>query len=267
MPSLATIRKTQGRIKSQAQNVTWPQQTQEGYSFFPPTMSQAKILVVDDEKPILETVQYNLEKAGFRVVTAQDGEAAIDRCRQEEPDLIVLDLMLPKKDGLEVCRTLRQDAKLRRIPILILSVKADETDKVVGLELGADDYLTKPFSPRELIARVRAILRRGAEQTPSETFELDGLRVDWGKHLVTVGGKPADLTAKEFGLLRALIEARGRVLSREILLDRVWGYDRSLEIETRTVDLHVSQLRRKLRASGACILTVKGSGYRFRVDE
>ncbi len=230
-------------------------------------MSQPKILIVEDEKPILEAIQYNLEKNGFRVLTAADGEQALERCQHEAPDLIILDLMLPKLDGLEVCRHVRQDPRTRRIPILMLSVKNDETDKVVGLELGADDYLTKPFSPRELVARVKAVLRRGHDEAPPELFELEELHIDWGKHLVLVASKPAKLTAKEFGLLRALIEAKGRVLSREFLLDRVWGYDRSLEIETRTVDLHVSQLRRKLRAVGARILTVKSAGYRFRIDD
>ncbi len=230
-------------------------------------MSQQKILVVDDERSIIEAVEYNLKKAGFRVLIAFDGESALDRCRKELPELVILDLMLPKMDGLEVCRNLRQDVKTRRIPVLILSVKGDETDKVVGLELGADDYLTKPFSPRELVARVKAILRRGHDEPPPEIFELENLHVDWGKHVVRVSGKPIELTSKEFGLMRALIEAKGRVLSREMLLDRVWGYDRSLEIQTRTVDLHLSQLRRKLGQVASRILTVKSAGYRFRIQE
>ena len=230
-------------------------------------MAAQKILVVDDEKAIVEAVQYNLQKAGFRVVTAADGESAIEKCRREEPDLVVLDIMLPKVDGLEVCRILKQDPKFRRMPILMLSVKAHETDKVVGLELGADDYLTKPFSPRELIARVKAVLRRGTEPEQPETFEIGELRIDWGKYLVWVKGKSVELTSKEFGLLKVLIEAKGRVLSREVLLDRVWGYDRALEIETRTVDLHVSQLRKKLRQEGLRVFTVKNAGYRFILDE
>ena len=230
-------------------------------------MSQPKILVVDDERPIVEAVQYNLEKSGFRVLSASDGAQALEVCARELPDLVILDIMLPKMDGLEVCRQIRQDPRMRRIPIVMLSVKGDETDKVVGLELGADDYLTKPFSPRELLARVKAVLRRGHTDAPPELFELDSLRIDWGKHLVSVATKPVELTSKEFGLLRAMIEAKGRVLSREFLLDRVWGYDRSLEIETRTVDLHVSQLRRKLKHFGSRILTVKSAGYRLRIED
>ena len=226
-------------------------------------MAEPKILVVDDEPSILEVVQYNLKKAGFRVITASDGQAGLQRCRAEEPDLVLLDLMLPKVDGLEVCRILKQDPKTRHIPIIMVTVKAEETDRVVGLELGADDYVTKPFSPRELVARVKAVLRRRHAEPPEEVFSVGELRVDWARHLVTVKGKPVELTAKEFQLLRALVEAKGRVLTREILLDKVWGYARSLEIETRTVDLHISQLRKKLGRVGARILTVKNAGYRF----
>ena len=226
-------------------------------------MAEPKILVVDDEPSIVEVVQYNLKKAGFRVITASDGQAGLQRCRAEEPDLVLLDLMLPKVDGLEVCRILKQDPKTRHIPIIMVTVKAEETDRVVGLELGADDYVTKPFSPRELVARVKAVLRRRHAEPPEEVFSVGELRVDWARHLVTVKGKPVELTAKEFQLLRALVEAKGRVLTREILLDKVWGYARSLEIETRTVDLHISQLRKKLGRVGARILTVKNAGYRF----
>ena len=230
-------------------------------------MAQQKILVIDDEQNIVEALKYNLQKAGFRVVTASDGETGIQRCRTEEPDLTLLDLMLPKVDGLEVCRVLKRDPKTRHIPIIMLTVKAEETDKVVGLEMGADDYVTKPFSPRELVARVKTVLRRHLEQPPVEVLTLDDLRVDWPRHLVTVKGRPVDLTSKEFELLRALIEAKGRVLTREVLLDKVWGYERSLEIETRTVDLHISQLRKKLGKVGGRILTVKNAGYRLALDE
>ena len=230
-------------------------------------MAAAKILVVDDEKNIVETVRYNLERAGFRVLTAGDGEAALEQCRKELPDLVVLDVMLPARDGFEVCRTLKQDAATRRIAVLMLTAKTDETDKVVGLELGADDYLTKPFSPRELVARVRAILRRGADTPVEERVELGPLSADWARHTVSVKGKAVNLTAKEFALLQALITAKGRVLSREVLLDRVWGYDRAMELETRTVDLHVSQLRKKLGPASPRLLTVKNAGYRFVIDE
>ncbi len=230
-------------------------------------MAEPKILVVDDEKSIVEAVRYSLERAGFRVAAVSDGEEALERCRAEAPDLMILDLMLPGLDGLEVCRILRGDNATRGIPIIMLTVKGQETDKIVGLELGADDYMTKPFSPRELVARVRAILRRTEGEPPREVFQLDELRVDWGKYIVSVGGAAVELTSKEFDLLKALIEAKGRALTRDRLLERVWGYDRSLEIETRTVDLHISQLRRKLSSASARIRTVKNVGYRFVIDE
>lgn len=230
-------------------------------------MASGKILIVDDEKSIVEAVRYALEKEGFRTVTAYDGARAVEAARRDPPDLILLDWMLPGLDGLEVCRLLKQSDRTRAIPILMLTVKAGETDKVLGLEMGADDYLTKPFSLRELVARVKALLRRAKPAPPAEVMELDALRVDWGKHLVAVKGKRVELTAKEFELLRALIDARGRVLSRDALLDRVWGYERAGEIETRTVDLHISQLRKKLGPVAARILTVKSAGYRLAMDE
>jgi len=231
-------------------------------------MAGEQILVVDDEKSIAEAVRYNLVKAGFRVATAADGETAIRRCREEPPDLVLLDLMLPKADGLQVCRTLKQDARTRGVPIIMLTVKGEETDKVVGLELGADDYLTKPFSPRELVARVKVILRRyGEPPSKQEVFTLEGLRVDWARHLVWLKDKTVEMTPKEFDLLRALIDANGRVLTREFLLEMVWGYERSLEIETRTVDLHVSQLRKKLGKVGGRLVTVQHVGYRLAREE
>ena len=230
-------------------------------------MAKAKLLVVDDEKNILEAVKYNLEKEGWSVVTASDGAKALEAARAQLPDLILLDWMLPEMNGLEVCRALKQDAATRHIPIIMLTVKSDETDKVLGLEMGADDYVTKPFSPRELVARVKAILRRHAPSDAPEVLQVEELRVDWGKHLVSLKGKPLELTPKEFELLKALLEAKGRVLSREMLLERVWGYERSLEIETRTVDLHISQLRRKLKPIAHRFLTLKNVGYRFVVDE
>ena len=230
-------------------------------------MAKAKILVVDDEKNIVESVKYNLDKEGFRTIVAHDGAAALEMARRELPDLMLLDWMLPEMDGLEVCRALKQAAATKHIPIIMLTVKSDETDKVLGLEMGADDYVTKPFSPRELIARVKALLRRANEPPSVEVFRLKTLEVDWGKHTVTLKNKPIELTSKEFELLKALVEAKGRVLSREILLDRVWGYERALEIETRTVDLHVSQLRKKLKEISTCILTVKNAGYRLVTDE
>jgi two-component system alkaline phosphatase synthesis response regulator PhoP len=225
-----------------------------------------KLLIVDDEKNIVEAVTYNLEREGFRTLTAADGRRALELARRELPDLIVLDWMLPEVEGLEVCRMLKQDRATRHIPVIMLTVRSSETDKVLGLEMGADDYLTKPFSPRELVARVKALLRRSRPAADEAVFQLDDLRADWDRHVVTLKGKPVELTPKEFDLLKALIEAKGRVLSREALLDRVWGYERAMEIETRTVDLHVSQLRRKLRHVGEYLKTVKNTGYRFAAD-
>ena len=230
-------------------------------------MAAEKILIVDDEKNIVEAVRYNLERDGYRTLIARDGAQALELARRELPHLILLDWMLPVMPGLEVCRALKADAKTAHIPIIMLTVKSDEADKVVGLEMGADDYVTKPFSPRELLARVKALLRRRAAPPTGEVADIGELRIDRGKYLVWVQGKAASLTAKEFALLTALIDARGRVLTREALLETVWGYDRALEIETRTVDLHVSQLRKKLRQAGARIVTVKSAGYRFVLDE
>lgn len=229
---------------------------------------RATVLIVDDEKSIVEAVRYNLEKEGFSVLMAHDGKRAMELARRDHPTLIVLDWMLPGMDGLEVCRALRHEDATRTIPVIMLTVKSSETDKVLGLEIGADDYMTKPFSPRELVARIRAVLRRkeGAKE-PEELFRLDDLRIDWAKYTITLKGKALALTPKEFELLRALIHAKGRVLSREQLLERVWGYERAVELETRTVDLHISQLRRKLGPIGKQIVTVKHAGYRFVFDE
>ena len=229
-------------------------------------MPQPKILVVDDEPHIVEAIVYNLKQAGFRTLTAHHGTRALELARREAPDLITLDVMLPDLDGWEVCRLLRQDSRTRRIPLIMLSVKQDETDKIVGLELGADDYLTKPFSPKELVARVKAVLRRATEPVPAEVLVAGELRVDVARHLVHQAGRLVELTSKEFDLLVALLGANGRVLSREVLLDRVWGLDQALEIETRTVDVHVGQLRKKLGRESKRLLTVKNAGYRFDVE-
>lgn len=228
-------------------------------------MAQPKILVVDDEKNIVEAIVYNLQKEGFRTLAAHDGKRAVELAQREVPDLITLDVMLPEMDGWEVCRALRQDRRTKHIPVIMLTVKGDEADKVVGLELGADDYMTKPFSPKELVARAKAILRRTKEPA-AEVVSMGQLHVDFGKHTVRVTGKAVELTSKEFELLRALLEAKGRVLSRDFLLDRVWGLEQSMEIETRTVDVHVGQLRRKLKGEAKRLVTVKNVGYRFDVD-
>ena len=225
-----------------------------------------KVLVVDDEKNIMEAITYNLQKAGFRILTASDGKRALELAQREIPDLITLDVMIPEHDGWEVCRLLRQDMRTKRIPIIMLTVKSDETDKIVGLELGADDYLTKPFSPKELVARIKAVLRRTKPAMAEEYLSIGELSVDFGRHLVRVKDQSVELTSKEFELLRALLDVNGRVLSREFLLDRVWGLEQSLEIETRTVDVHVGQLRKKLKGEAKRLMTIKNAGYRFDRD-
>ena len=232
-------------------------------------MQKPKILVVDDEKDIVQLIQYNLEKEGYRVISAYEGQQAIKLAEKELPNLIILDLMLPELDGLEVCRILKRNERTAQIPILMVTAKSTETDKVVGLELGADDYVTKPFSPRELVARVKAILRRTGEPKPepvAETIKFGELKVDFAKYIVLIKNKPVDLTSKEFDLLKTLIAAKGRVLTRDYLLDRVWGVDVSTEIETRTVDVHIAQLRKKLGIEGNRIITVKNVGYRFDLE-
>jgi two-component system alkaline phosphatase synthesis response regulator PhoP len=227
-----------------------------------------KILIVDDEKDIVKMLEYNLKKEGFRTITAYDGEEALDRVHREHPDLILLDLMLPGLDGLEVCKTLKQEKKTQGIPLIMLTAKTQETDKIVGLELGADDYVTKPFSPRELIARVKAVLRRGKEKEAlPEVVTIGDMEIDFSRIAVNLKGKPVELTAKEFELLRTLIKVKGRVLSRDYLLDTIWGFDKAAEIQTRTVDVHIRTLRKKLKAEAKHIITVKNYGYRFQQEE
>ena len=221
----------------------------------------AKILVVDDEPDALELVRFVLKQAGFEVSTAADGEEALKQARATLPDVILLDIMLPEVDGLEVCKTLRRDGATAAIPIIMVTAKAAEIDRVLGLELGADDYVTKPFSPRELVLRIKAVLRRG--KTPDakgEHFQLGDLTIDVARHEVRFQRQQVELTATEFRLLTVLIQRRGRVQSREKLLQDVWEYDNL--IDTRTVDTHVRRLRDKLGAAADCIETVRGVGYR-----
>jgi phosphate regulon transcriptional regulator PhoB len=225
-----------------------------------------KVLVIDDEKDIVALLRYHLEKAGFQCVEGMDGAAALRLIREHHPDLVILDLMLPGMDGLEICRQLRQDAATVRLPILMLTAKAEEVDRVVGLEVGADDYVVKPFSPRELIARIKAILRRAQEPADLSVHRVGDLEVDEARHAAAVQGAPVELTAKEFALLCALMRARGRVLNREQLLEGVWGYADAAEIESRTVDVHIRRLREKLGAEAKRIVTVKGVGYRFDTE-
>ena len=228
----------------------------------------AKVLVVDDERVLADTLRYNLAKAGYEVLVAADGEAALRLARQESPDLIVLDVMLPRLDGFDVCRIIREESS---VPILMLTARDEEMDKVLGLELGADDYLTKPFSIRELLARVKAMLRRvemvrsAREDAPAELLVEGNVQVDLSSHRATIEGKPVHLKPKEFDLLAFLMRNRGRVLTRDQLLERVWGYDYAGN--TRTVDVHVRWLREKLEADPSrpeLIQTVRGVGYRFK---
>ena len=223
-----------------------------------------KILIVEDEKDIVKMLEYNLKKENFRTACAYDGEEGLEKAHSEHPDLIILDLMLPGMDGLEVCKSLKSENKTSGIPVIMLTAKAQEADKVVGLELGADDYVTKPFSPRELLARVKAVLRRGRKKDEEkEVFEIGDLEIDFSKISVTVKGKIVELTAKEFELLKTLLKAHDRVLSRDYLLDNIWGFDHAIEIQTRTVDVHIRTLRKKLKSEAKRIVTVKNYGYRF----
>jgi two-component system phosphate regulon response regulator PhoB len=222
-----------------------------------------RILVVDDEPDLLELVRVNLSQAGFEVETAETGRQALERVRRSAPDLLILDLMLPDLSGTEVCRHLRQDPSLAEIPIIMLTARADEVDRVVGLEVGADDYVTKPFSPRELTLRVRAVLRRRQPGSAgsAQVLERATLRLDPVRHRCFVDQTEVELTAKEFALLHGLMMRPGRVMTREQLLDDVWGTD--IAVTTRTIDTHLKRLREKLGSASHLIETVRGVGYRF----
>jgi len=230
-------------------------------------MMQKKILVADDEKDIVELIAYNLEQEGFAVCKAFDGRKAWEMVNADKPDLVILDLMMPAMPGMEVCRMIRRQAETAAIPIIMLTAKTDPVDKILGLEIGADDYITKPFHVRELIARVRAVLRR-TERRPDddlpESFDFRGLHVDFKSYQVTVNGQPVELSSREFKLLQFFIGHPGRVYSREQLLDRVWG-DEAF-VEPRTVDVHISRLRGVIepdKETSRYILTVRGIGYKF----
>ena len=221
-----------------------------------------KILVVDDEPDAVEMLEFNLKSNGYDVVTAADGEEALTKARSVLPNLIVLDLMLPEVDGMEVCKILRRDQRTSGIPIIMLTAKAAEIDRVLGLELGADDYVTKPFSIRELVLRVKRLLRtETASEEKSDRIVWKDLTIDVPRHQALVKGKALDLTATEFKLLTVLAQRRGRVQSRDQLLHDVWEYDNV--IDTRTVDTHVRRLREKLGAAAKYLDTVRGVGYRF----
>jgi len=223
---------------------------------------KAKILVVDDEPDALELIEVNLKAAGYEVLSAPDGHKALEKARTLLPALILLDVMLPEVDGLEVCKALRRDPKTASIPIIMLTARAAEIDRVVGLELGADDYVTKPFSPRELVLRIKNLLKRGAAAPETaQHVHFAGLAVDRSRHRVTYHDKELDLTLTEFKLVTLLAERKGRVQSREQLLKDVWGYNTL--IDTRTVDTHMRRLRDKLGDAAKLLDTVRGVGYRF----
>ena len=228
-------------------------------------MSGAKILIVEDDRNLLDTLKYNLRKEGYNAVAAFDGAEALNVARQEKPDLIILDIMLPKLSGFEVCRILRKEMT---VPILMLTAKTEEVDKIVGLEIGADDYMTKPFSIRELLARLGAMLRRAemAVQPPGgeKVLKIDGLEIDIARHRAFLGGTALELSPKEFDLLVFLAKNKGFVFSREQLLDKVWGYDYAGD--TRTVDVHIHWLRQKIESDPTkpkLLVTIRGTGYKL----
>ncbi|MDQ6859595.1 MAG: response regulator [Verrucomicrobiota bacterium] len=225
--------------------------------------SSNRILIIEDEQDVLDMLTTNLRKAdAFDISTATDGAEGLRKAREERPSLIILDLMLPKMPGLEVCKALKNDAATKHIPIIMLTAKAEEIDRIVGLEFGADDYVTKPFSPREIALRIKAIMRRGKGDVVDEQLTVGPITVDPARHRVTVNGKLVRLTSVEFKLLSMLMLRRGRVQERDRLLNEVWGYE-SL-IDTRTVDTHVRRLRKKLGKAADAIETVRGFGYRLR---
>src|SRR5438128_1480660 len=226
------------------------------------TGSGRKILIIEDETDVADLLTLNLRKAGYRVSTAADGASGLQKARDDKPDFIILDLMLPKMSGLEVCKILKNDTATSQIPILMLTAKAEEIDRIVGLEFGADDYVTKPFSPREVLLRIQAIMRRSEGKVDEEQLSAGLITIDPARHQVSVAGKVIHLTSIEFKLLRTLLQRRGRVQARDRLLNDVWGYESI--IDTRTVDTHVRRLREKLGKAGDGIETVRGFGYRFR---
>jgi two-component system phosphate regulon response regulator PhoB len=228
-------------------------------------MKTRPILIIEDEKDIVDLLAYHLNQAGFSVSTTLDGPSGLEKARKERPGLVILDLMLPGMDGKDVCRALKSNPLTQSIPVLMLTAKSEEMDRVIGFELGADDYVTKPFSPRELVLRVKAILRR-KEVPPEEgkVIQIGDLLIDIDRHQVSVKKSLLQLTSTEFKLLVELVSNRGRVQTRERLLDKVWGY--TYEGYARTVDTHIRRLREKLGKTGDLIETLRGVGYRFREE-
>jgi len=226
-------------------------------------MNQSKILVVEDDHDIAQLLAITMKKAGFEVAVSENGYDALNLIRRHPPDLLILDLMIPGIDGFEVCKEMKRESRTAAVPVLILTARSEEIDRIIGLELGADDYVVKPFSPRELLLRVRAILRRsGHDFHPKSVYKKSGLEIDFEGHRVSLDGDEIVLTATEFKLLTELANNPGKVLNREQLLDRVWGYH--FEGYARTVDTHIRRLRQKLLSCADWIETVRGVGYRFR---
>ncbi|MGK0469231.1 response regulator [Clostridium sp.] len=231
-------------------------------------MADEKILVVDDEEHIQELIKFNLEKNGYKVILSDNGIDAIKLAKEHLPQLMLLDLMLPGMDGLDVCKEIRKDSSMSNMPIIMITAKGEEIDKIIGLELGADDYITKPFSVRELVARIKAILRRSTMQIVEKTFKVGNLDIDFGKHEVLKSEIKIDLTLKEFELLEILITNKGRVMTRDFLLDKIWGYE--YVGETRTVDVHIRHLRQKIEEDDKnpmYIQTIRGIGYKFNFGD
>ena len=226
-------------------------------------MSKEKILVVDDEQDLVKLIRYHLEKEGYKVISAYNGEDALFLTRKERPDLIILDLMLPGIDGLEICKKLKADQELAHTAIIMLTAKGEESDITMGLKLGADDYMTKPFSPKELVARVQAVLRRTqGVLTTKDYIEIDGLMIDLYKHEVTIKDETIPLTLTEFKLLHQLASKPGRVFTRDQLLDAISGSETF--VIDRTIDVHIASLRKKLKAFANRIITIRGIGFKFR---
>ena len=229
-------------------------------------MAQERILIVEDDKHISKLVRYNLEKAGYACETTITGEDALEILDAQAVDLVILDIMLPKMDGLEACKRIKQDRRLSVVPVIMLTAKGEEVDRIVGFELGADDYIVKPFSPRELVLRVKAVLNRGKpKESVKEILDLGPIKVDIPRCEVAIDGKKIRLTAMEFKLLVTLISAKGRVQSRDRLLEEVWNLD--ADVTTRTVDTHIKRLRQKLGAAGRMVQTVRGHGYKLDESE
>lgn len=231
-------------------------------------MADEKILIVDDEENILELIRFNLQALGYEVLTLNNGSDALNVIRQEKPKLVLLDLMLPGMDGYDICKEIRKDSSISYIPVIMITAKGEELDKILGLELGADDYVSKPFSVRELLARVKAVLRRTSTQVIESSYKFGEISIDFQKHEVLKSSNKIDLTLKEFELLEILIKNKGRVMTRDFLLDKIWGYE--YVGETRTVDVHIRHLRQKIEEddkSPKFIETIRGIGYRFNSGE